>query len=580
MNMAPTRYYVNELVEEIGSLPTVAAQIVGLATDPNCNLNQLAKIIRSDSVLTMRFLALANSAAMARGQEIRNLRDALVRLGLRRVRNVALCMGMHDLLPSDEDSGGLDRQAFWKFTLATASCAQSLARLRGAPADEDAYLVGILHTIGVAVLDQKAHRELARALDLADQLRCPLCTAELEIFDFHHGELGGRILTGWNLPTVFAEAIEFYPEDYDVEEISGEATQLVGLLREAIAVTRAIGMGSNGDGDTPPRLAELGGMLDMQGEELVALADEVDREVGAMSHLLQIDLQGGGYFGEAMQRSQRAVARIGLEGFDEAIARDRLEEELATAREIQQRLLPGRMPQWEGYDIAAVNRPCHQVSGDYYDFVAHADRSTSLVIADVSGKGMPASLLASNLQATLRALGTVHTGPVQIFTAANETLYESTDAELFATCFMANIDRERHQLRYASAGHNPPLLLHADGSCQWLPPAGTALGMFSEMEYKEAIVELASGDILVLYTDGVTEAIDGDGCEFTEQGLETVVRQHSGDSAASIVAAIEKAVITHATASRDDGDGEAAPAVPRGEAPTSDDLTVIVLRRE
>jgi len=351
---------------------------------------------------------------------------------------------------------------------------------------------------------------------------------------------------------------------------------LIRVLREAITVARAMGVGENGDADTIAALSDLGALLGLNESDLETLANSVDSDVREMSQLLEIDLDGQHLFTDALAQSRGAVARMGLEGFAASLEHDRLEQELATARSIQQRLLPRSVPHWPGYEIAALNLPSRRVSGDYYDFLTlPADRS-GLVIADVSDKGMPASLLASNLQATLRALATVHDGPGAILQAANAALFESTDPERFATLFLAVLDPTQHTLHYASAGHDPPLLLHQNGETKWLPPAGTSLGMVPIMTYPERVVSLACGDTLVMYTDGITEASDPAGQEFSRRGLETVVRSSRAASAEQILAAIVAAAHQHT--------GIAVDAIADSPAPPDrnagdDDLTLIVLRR-
>ncbi len=252
--------------------------------------------------------------------------------------------------------------------------------------------------------------------------------------------------------------------------------------------------------------------------------------------------------------------------YDEAISRRQLEEELSLARSIQQRLLPSRVPAIPGYDIAAINLPSRQISGDYYDFVSLLDGRLSLVISDVSGKGMGASLLASNLQASLRALSSMHTSPAAILKAVNTSLFESTDSDRFATLFFAALEPERRRIVYSSAGHNPPLLRRADGSCAWLEDGATPLGAFPGMEYPESTVQLEEGDTLVLYTDGVTEAEDQGENQFGSKGLVDVVCRHANSSAEALAQEIRSSVFAHI------GGKQAA-----AEQNAGDDLTVIVL---
>jgi phosphoserine phosphatase RsbU/P len=256
---------------------------------------------------------------------------------------------------------------------------------------------------------------------------------------------------------------------------------------------------------------------------------------------------------------QMAVQLENTRLYREAIERQRLEEELAVARSIQQRLLPGRVPTFTGFDLAAINQPSSQVSGDYFDFV-ELDGSCGMVIADVSGKGLPASLLASNLQASIRALATRRERPGMILEAVNTSLYESTDPERFATAFLAALEPSG-RLVYSNAGHNPPLLRRSDGRIEWLDAGATPLGAFPGMSYEEGEVELAPGDVLVLFTDGVTEAEDATGEFFGEEGLQKTIEECHGSTAEEIVGCIRRAVKQFAHGAQ------------------TDDMTLIVVRR-
>ncbi len=253
--------------------------------------------------------------------------------------------------------------------------------------------------------------------------------------------------------------------------------------------------------------------------------------------------------------------------YDEAIERRQLEEELALARSIQQRLLPREVPRIESYEIAALNLPSRQISGDYYDFVPMDEGRIGVVISDVSGKGMGASLLASNLQASLRALAGNHSSPSAILRAVNTTLYASTDSDRFATLFLAALEPRQRRLIYSSAGHNPPLLSRADGSCVWLEDGATPLGAFDGMDYPETTVTLEAGDVLVLYTDGVTEAEDPQDRQFGIEGLQEIVCRHHDRPAEELTHALKDAVFAHVGPNRGSAERNAG-----------DDLTIVVLR--
>jgi serine phosphatase RsbU (regulator of sigma subunit) len=394
--------------------------------------------------------------------------------------------------------------------------------------------------------------------------------------DFHHGELGARILKQWGLPRVFAEVVDYHTEPYETGEVSPEAHELITILRSAITVVRAFSFGECGDGNPPVDLPDLGAHLNLPDPAVEALAAKVDREVGDLSRLVGLDL-GANHFQETLAESKRRAARVGLEGFEDTLAKEKLEEQLAMAREIQQHLLPRSLPETPGLELAGDNYPSLQVSGDYYDYLKMKGGLVGLVIADVCGKGMPAALLASNLQASLRALSQVFDDPGQLLEAVNTALFESTDPEHFATLFLAVLDPAGGGFRYASAGHNPPLLLRQSGETEWLKPAGTPLGMFPGMKYPVMEVELFPGDLVVSYTDGITEAVNWQGDEFEEAGLESAVRYCAAKPCRDLIDRIVHQVLCHVAGSRADEGLDQDPAA--SDVDAGDDLTMVVFRR-
>ena len=195
------------------------------------------------------------------------------------------------------------------------------------------------------------------------------------------------------------------------------------------------------------------------------------------------------------------------------------EKEFEQAREIQQRLLPRVIPQIQGFEIAAAWQPARAVSGDYYDVLKFSDSKLGLCIADVVGKGMPAALLMSNLQAAVKAFASEGTSPKQLCEQVNRFLKSNIAAHQFITFFYCLLDAKRKSLTYARAGHNPPLLISKDGSHRRLENGGLALGIIGEAVFEQEEVALASGDRVLLFTDGVTEAMNADSEEFGEPRL-------------------------------------------------------------
>jgi len=552
--------FMAELVDEAACLPSVAARIVALTSDPRCDMHELSRAILADGAMTMRFLALANSAAFSRGQEITDLRTALVRLGLRRVRDVALLMGAHDLFPGNAVLAGLDATAFWRHGIATACWSRVLARRAGLSAD-DAWLAGILHGIGVAAMVRRAPDRLTAALAAARR-GCLTLAAALEAdCGCHQGELGARILSRWNLPTDLCDLIARHP-DADTEADAGNAP--LAILRAAVTLARAEGHGDSGDATPLPTPAAAAVRAGLDEQEYGSLATEVAGEVSELGTIFGVELDTAAVTATA-NLARAPLARLGLEGFDEALGRRDLEHELASAREIQQRLLPRSLPELADLEVAAVNLPALQVSGDIYDFVPATDGRMALVVADVVGKGSPAALLAAHLQATLRALAPVQPDPGVLVAALNENLFRATDDEHFATLFLALASPDGAELACVSAGHVPPLLLRKDGERSWLPPQGPPVGMLPRAEYVASATVLAPGDLLVVATDGVLEAVGPAGTPLGAEGLAAAAAA-ADRRPASVVRGVLAAVASQGAARE--------PA-----AGLADDLTLLVIGR-
>ena len=202
-----------------------------------------------------------------------------------------------------------------------------------------------------------------------------------------------------------------------------------------------------------------------------------------------------------------------------------LEEEISLATEIQRRLLPAAFPHHPGYDSFAVSLASKAVGGDYFDLFSEGDRRLHLAIADVSGKGMAAALLMSSLRAALRSNVAHLQSPAQVLTRINTLLYESTSPEKFATFFYGVLDTENHELLYANAGHNYPVVVHADRRTTVLSDGGLVLGAFPDVHYHDGRLRFEVGDTLFLYTDGVTEATDGEESDFGEERLYELLRR-------------------------------------------------------
>ncbi|MEQ1833268.1 MAG: GAF domain-containing SpoIIE family protein phosphatase [Candidatus Eisenbacteria bacterium] len=197
----------------------------------------------------------------------------------------------------------------------------------------------------------------------------------------------------------------------------------------------------------------------------------------------------------------------------------RIEEELNLAHQIQQTFLKSDFPSLPRCEVHAVNLPSRQVGGDYYDIVPAPDGSFLVAIADVAGKGVPAALLSSMLQAALRTQARSVESPAEILRNINALVYRSTAVHQFATFFLARVSPDGRRMTYANAGHNYPAVLRRAGEREWLKTGGTILGIMEDVAMDEDRTELHPGDVLVFYTDGISEATNVDGELYGEDRL-------------------------------------------------------------
>ena len=249
---------------------------------------------------------------------------------------------------------------------------------------------------------------------------------------------------------------------------------------------------------------------------------------------------------------------------EEGARRRELEKEMAIARQIQLALLPDHLPEIPGYSVFAMNDASRAVSGDFYEFQGRDEGDEQvIVIADVSGKGMAASLLAASFDALL--MGPIEVGhpPDLLCARVSRRLFMKTPPERYVTAIIIALDPGTGRLSYTNAGHNPGLLVRADGSVQRLEANGLPLGLFPVVEYEKVEITLGPGDLVMLYTDGITEAANPKGDEFGLDRLQAVVRKYAQEPLVALAVAIETAVEVFV-------DG----------TPFGDDRTIVMLRRE
>jgi sigma-B regulation protein RsbU (phosphoserine phosphatase) len=230
---------------------------------------------------------------------------------------------------------------------------------------------------------------------------------------------------------------------------------------------------------------------------------------------------GGGYVIYRVGRDRLEKQNLELQQtitLDRA-ARTSEAAELQQAREIQQNLLPKKVPQIPGFEISGAWEPAKVVGGDYYDVIRLSDTKLALCIADVSGKGISAALLMANVQAAVRAFATGLATPSEVCSRLNSVLCTNTATDKFVTLFYGVLDAKTGILRFTNAGHLQPVIVSEEGSVARLVNEGALLGIFPDWQYEVSTVQLASGDLMVLFTDGITEAETESGEEFGEERL-------------------------------------------------------------
>lgn len=247
--------------------------------------------------------------------------------------------------------------------------------------------------------------------------------------------------------------------------------------------------------------------------------------------------------------------------------RDRLvalQRELDVASRMQQSILPTDFPETPGYQVFGNMEPARDIGGDFFDVADLGGGRIGLTIADVSGKGVPAALFMMSSRTLMKGSASVISGPGDVLTEVNTLLEADNRAQMFVTLFYAVLDLQTGTLRYANGGHNPPLIVHPGGSSTLLPDTGgIVLGVMPGLSYRQEVATLQPGDIAVLYTDGVTEAMNMAHEEFGVERLQAVFAERQPKSAHAVSEAIFEAV--HAFS---------------GNMPQSDDITCVIVVRE
>jgi sigma-B regulation protein RsbU (phosphoserine phosphatase) len=348
--------------------------------------------------------------------------------------------------------------------------------------------------------------------------------------------------------------------------VSADMPALVELARRGEPLDVAADARELGAGTTPP--LDLSFFASLDAECLVPMLGRTGRLFGVLVLGPRMSEESYSREDKRLLASISSQAAVALENIalaermaERLEAERRAAREMDIAKEVQRKLFPQRTPPLETLEYTGACLQARAVGGDYYDFLDLGAGRVGFVLADISGKGISAALLMANLQANLRSQYAVALDDLAgLLRSVNHLLYESTAPNHYATLFFATYDDATRRLRYANCGHNPPLLLRADGNADRLPPTAAVIGLFDEWECTVAETGIEAGDTLVIFTDGVTEAMRGEDEEFGEDRLFETVRAHRNAPSAALLNATVSAVKAFSGASQ------------------SDDLTLVIAR--
>jgi serine phosphatase RsbU (regulator of sigma subunit) len=245
-----------------------------------------------------------------------------------------------------------------------------------------------------------------------------------------------------------------------------------------------------------------------------------------------------------------------------SIEKEKMEKELTLAADIQSDFLPRKTPECKGFDIAGYMTPCYQVGGDYYDYIPIGTDRLGVAIADVSGKGVSASLLMASLRASLHSEVHLQYDMKKMAAKLNDFIHKSSAINSFITFFFCEVNMKSGELRYVNAGHNPPIILDKKGNIKRLESSGLCLGMFPDVEYNVLSTTLRPGDVTLLFTDGITESRNKENKEFEEEKLVKLLKKNAKLPAPELIKQIQKEVQTFTT-----------------DTEQMDDQTVVVIKK-
>jgi len=432
-------------------------------------------------------------------------------------------IGMHLLLPLRDDESVIGAVAFGR-------------KVTGGAFNEDElqFVQSMVNMSSTSVRNSLIMEELRQTnLDLDSTVRQLNTLFELST-EFNKTVDRAHVLKIFSFALMGQMVVQNYlfylrrPDD-SFELVSGSETKLKGLPQEFLVGIEDLMMTSPGD------------ILDQHGIVLALPIHQQDIVHGVLCL---------GEKPDAMIYNQKdieflyalgslAVTSIqNVELIEARIAKQRMEEELRTARDIQRRLLPDKIPEISGLEVSTLSLASREVGGDYYDVALLNRERTMFMIADVAGKGVPAAMLMASIHACTHIMLPMQLSLKEAIEHTNRVVYENTDPDIFITAF-AGIYYPNKSLSFVNAGHEPPLLIRANGNVEYLSEGGPLLGILSETSYDSGEITLSSNDVMVMFTDGVTEAMGEDMEEYSSERLLNLVRANHHFSASTLTGLIQ-----------------------------------------
>lgn len=487
--------------------PKAAMQIMRACSKKAVNNEELAQLTATDPLLTAELLRVVNSSFFGTGGNIQSINRAILVLGQRALRNLALCLSVRDAL-KDKAIKGFDLTIFWEDALRRAVSAKLLGGLAGLDPD-DCFTAGLLQDFGLLVLfhmepEKASSWSKMRALDPEARL-----AEEEKLFAADHEQIVQMLGKAWRLPESLTRALGSHHHECPATESWAtlckvlECADWLGALYSATEKGMVL--------EKCRKLMEARFGIGPEDGEVYMAAIPQKVEEAAQALGLRVGEQSD--FGEIMRKANLQLIQDNLTYQELAWRlknvlkeRDRLAEELQRelrlAREVQQSLLP-KMPE-EGFPVFGINIPARQLSGDFYDFFPLEDGRIYFNLGDVSGKGTNASLLMAKISSIFRCLGKKMHDPGQLMSTINEELCATSVRGMFVTMAAGLFDPRTSEVALVNAGHPPTLLVDETGKVRQLPAEAPPIGILAGQPYPVKRFRLGANS-LYLYSDGVLE---------------------------------------------------------------------------